>query len=157
MKRPAYIFDVDGTLANIDSITHYIVKDQSKDPDNFKKDFVSFHNESINVPPHHEVVDMLWDAVNKGFDIIIVTARREDWRAHTAYWLKTKACVPHDVMFMRGLTDYRSDYEIKKDILEHINKFWHVVHAVDDNPNIITLWEENGIPTTKIGTWDGNY
>ena len=26
---------------------------------------------------------------------------------------------------------------------------------IDDNPNIIKLWEENGIQTTKIGNWDG--
>jgi hypothetical protein len=30
------------------------------------------------------------------------------------------------------------------------------MHAVDDNPNVIRLWEEYGIPTTKIGTWDGS-
>ena len=44
-----------------------------------------------------------------------------------------------------------------QDILEHIKLFWNPIHAVDDNPKIIKLWEENGIPTTKIGTWDGEH
>ena len=49
-----------------------------------------------------------------------------------------------------------SDYEAKKDMLDNIIKLWDVVHAVDDNPNVIRPWEDHGIPTTKIGTWDGN-
>jgi hypothetical protein len=52
--------------------------------------------------------------------------------------------------------DNRPDYEVKKDILNSINKLWDVEHAVDDNPHVIRLWEESGIPTTKIGTWDGD-
>ena len=153
-KRKAWIFDVDGTLANVDSILKYIVN--KDDTDDFKKDFDKFHRESVHVPPHPHVVDMLWNVVDRGdTDIIIVTARREEWRAHTSYWLETKANVPHTALFMRGNKDYRPDYEVKKDILEHIRLFWDVKHAVDDNPNVIRLWQENGIPTTKIGNWDG--
>ena len=103
--------------------------------------------------PNAHVVDMLWEKVND-FDIIVVTARQEKWRAHTAYW-RVKNDIPHTAMFMRQDKDFRPDYEIKKDILDHVNLFWDVKHAVDDNPNIIRLWEENGIPTTKIGDWDG--
>ena len=153
VKRKAWIFDVDGTLANVDSILHYIVNED--DTPEFKKNFDKFHSESIHVPPHEEVVDMLWQAL-VNYDIIIVTARREEWRAHTSYWL-TQHNIPHNALFMRGNKDYRPDYEIKKDILDHINLFWDVVHAVDDNPKVIKLWEENGIPTTKIGTWDGEH
>ena len=41
-------------------------------------------------------------------------------------------------------------------MLDNISRLWNVVHAVDDNPNVIRLWEDNNIPTTKIGNWDGN-
>lgn len=153
-KRKAWIFDVDGTLANVDPILHY-VQNINNVPD-FKKDFDNFHRESIHVPRNEEVVDMLWDVVqNRDEDIIVVTARREYWRSHTAYWL-VKNNIPHDALFMRSDKDYRPDYEVKKDILNQINMFWEIIHAVDDNPKIIKLWEENGIPTTKIGNWDGN-
>jgi len=57
---------------------------------------------------------------------------------------------------MRADNDNRPDYEAKKDILNKINELWEVTHAVDDNPHVIKLWEENNIPTTKIGTWDGD-
>jgi phosphoglycolate phosphatase-like HAD superfamily hydrolase len=153
VKRRAWIFDVDGTLANVDSILHHV--QNINDVEEFKKDFNKFHGESINVPPHQEVVDMVWNTIDSGkSDIIVVTARREEWRAHTSYWLR-KNNIPHHALFMRGNKDYRPDYEVKLDILAHINLFWDVVHAVDDNPKVIKLWEENGISTTKIGNWDG--
>ena len=155
MKREAWIFDVDGTLANVDSILHYVVN-KDRESESFKKDFNKFHGESINVPPHFDAAQMLWDAKYDQLDILVVTARKEEWRAHTAYWLK-KHNLSHDALFMRGNKDNRPDYEVKKDILEHIRLFWEPIHAVDDNPKIIKLWEENGIPTTKIGTWDGEY
>ena len=37
-----------------------------------------------------------------------------------------------------------------------IKKHWRVIHAIDDNPAVLKLWYEYGIPTTKIGHWDGS-
>jgi FMN phosphatase YigB (HAD superfamily) len=152
IKREAWIFDVDGTLVNVDPILD-ILLGQDRASESFKKNYDAFHKESINCSPHKDVVDMVWEVCDM-LDIIIVTARKEKYRALTSRWLKTHN-VPHDALFMRKDDDYREDYEVKKDILENINEYWEVKHAVDDNPSIIKLWEENGIATTKIGTWDG--
>jgi phosphoglycolate phosphatase-like HAD superfamily hydrolase len=152
IKRPAWIFDVDGTLVDVEPVLHHILnKDRSSE--SFKKDFDAFHKASINCDPHKEVVDMVWEVCNE-LDIIIVTARKEKYRALTARWLKNND-IPHDALFMRQDDDHREDYEVKKDILEHIKEYWEIKHAVDDHPGIIKLWEENGISTTKIGNWDG--
>jgi hypothetical protein len=70
-------------------------------------------------------------------------------------WLANNNLRSH-ALFMRADDDNRPDYEAKKDMLDKINKLWDVVHAVDDNPNVIRLWEDHKIPTTKIGNWDGN-
>jgi hypothetical protein len=70
-------------------------------------------------------------------------------------WLAKNNIRSHG-LFMRADDDNRPDYEVKKDILDKITKLWSVTHAVDDNPNVIKLWEDHSIPTTKIGTWDGN-
>lgn len=152
IKRPAWVFDVDGTLVDVDPILHHILN-QDRSSESFKRNFDAFHKASMNCIPHKDVVDMVWEVCDT-LDIIIVTARKEKYRALTSRWLKNHN-VPHDALFMRQDDDHREDYEVKKDILEHINEYWEVKHAVDDNPSIIKLWEENGIPTTKIGTWDG--
>ena len=98
---------------------------------------------------------MLNNAVYDKHAIIIVTSRKEKWRGLTSMWLAKNDARSH-ALFMRADDDHRPDYEVKKDILNKINNYWTVIHAVDDNPSVIKLWEDYKIPTTKIGTWDGN-
>jgi hypothetical protein len=98
---------------------------------------------------------MLNHAYFDQMDVIIVTSRMEKWRSLTSYWL-AKNDIGHHALYMRKDGDTRPDYEVKADILNDIKKHWNVLHAVDDNPSIITLWVANGISTIKIGTWDGN-
>lgn len=147
IKPTAHIYDVDGTLANVDPYLHYVRVSN--------RDYDAFHKASIGALPNIEVVQMLNNAVSDRHDILIVTSRKEKYRGLTSMWLAKNNIRSH-ALFMRADNDSRPDYEAKKDMLDNITKLWDVVHAVDDNPNVIRLWEDNGIPTTKIGTWDGN-
>ena len=97
---------------------------------------------------------MLNNAVADQHAILIVTSRKDKWRGLTSMWLAKHNIRSHG-LFMRADDDNRPDYEVKKDILDKISSLWSVTHAVDDNPNVIKLWEDHNIPTTKIGTWDG--
>ena len=143
----AYIFDVDGTLANVDPYLHHVRGSN--------KDYEAFHEASVGALPNIEVVEMLNHAFFDQMHIIIVTSRKEKWRGLTSYWL-AKNDIGHHALYMRSDDDNRPDYEVKKDILLKIKNHWNVIHAVDDNPNVIRLWEDHGIPTTKIGNWDGD-
>ena len=147
MKPLAYIFDVDGTLANVDPYLHYVRGSN--------RDYDAFHEASIDALPNLEVVEMLNNAVADQHAILIVTSRKDKWRGLTSMWLAKNNLRSH-ALFMRSDEDNRPDYEVKRDILHKINNHWKVLHAVDDNPNVIRLWEDNQIPTTKIGTWDGD-
>ena len=147
MKPSAYIFDVDGTLANVDPYLHHVRGSN--------RDYNAFHEASIDALPNIEVVQMLNNAVSDRHAILIVTSRKEKYRGITSMWLAKNNIKSH-ALFMRADDDGRPDYEAKKDMLDKINILWDVVHAVDDNPNVIKLWEDHGILTTKIGTWDGN-
>lgn len=150
-KRDAVVFDMDGTLADVSSIRHHV----RPDPTGKRKykDFDAFHRESVNVPPNHDVVAMAQQHAAEGKDIIIVTARRAKYRNETAMWLAQNG-VPSHAMFMRADDDGRPDYEVKKDILSRMSQSFNVVHAVDDNPNVLKLWHENGIPTTRVPGWE---
>jgi FMN phosphatase YigB (HAD superfamily) len=147
MKQKAYIFDVDGTLANVDPYLHLV-----RGPN---RNYDAFHEASVGALPNFEVVQMLNEAFFDQMHIIIVTSRKEVWRGLTSYWL-AKNDIGHHALYMRKDNDNRPDYEVKEDILLQIKKQWDVIHAVDDNPSVIKLWENYGINTTKIGTWDGN-
>jgi hypothetical protein len=145
--QPAYIFDVDGTLANVDPFIHLV-----RGPN---RDYDAFHEASIDALPNFEVVQMLNEAFFDQMHVLVVTSRKEKWRGLTSRWLANND-IGHHALYMRKDDDHRPDYEVKKDILIDIKNHWDVLHAVDDNPNVIRLWEEYGIPTTKIGDWDGS-
>lgn len=143
---------MDGTLADVSSIRHHLTKyDDSKG--RVIKHFDAFHAESITVPPHQHVVSHAQVAKMLGHDILVVTARKHMWRHITAWWLALND-VPSDALFMRGNDDNRKDYEVKKDMLRTIRRNWEIIYAVDDNPSIIKLWTEEGIPTTIVDGWD---
>ena len=61
--------------------------------------------------------------------------------------------VPSDMLMMRGDEDHRKDYLVKKDRLYTIRQAYNVIHAWDDNPSIIELWKEEGIPCTVVEGW----
>jgi hypothetical protein len=146
MKPTAHIYDVVGTLANVDPYLHFV---RGSD-----RDYDAFHSASIDALPNIEVLEMLNNSVSDGHSILVVTSRKEKYRGLTSMWLAKNNIRSHG-LFMRADDDNRPDYEAKKDMLDKIIQLWDVTHAVDDNPNVIRLWEDNEIPTTKIGTWDG--
>ena len=150
--KDAVIFDMDGTLANVSSIRHYLKRwDESKGRS--IKDFNAFHAESVNVPAHSHVVNAAQMAHMLGHAVLIVTARRHMWRNHTAWWLAMHD-VPSDMLMMRNDNDNRQDYEVKRDMLATIRNAWHVIHAWDDNPSIIQLWQEENIPVSVVPGWE---
>ena len=148
IKPNAVLFDMDGTLADVSSIRHYVVPPNPM-PKGWYKDFGAFHRESVNVPANRAVVDHAIRASLLGNAVLVVTARRAMFRHQTAWFLAMHG-IPSDALFMRANKDGREDYLVKKDILARIRTQYNVIHAVDDNPAVIALWEENGIPTTIV-------
>lgn len=150
--RNAVIFDMDGTLANVSSIRHYLTSfDATKR--RVIKYFDKFHYESVNVPTNTHVANAAQVAHMLGNDIIIVTARKHKWRNHTAMWLALNN-IPSDAMFMRHNDDNRPDVSVKRDILSVIRKSWNIVGAWDDNPSIINLWKSENIPCNIVEGWE---
>jgi len=147
MKPTAHIYDIDGTLANVDAYLHYVRGSN--------RDYNAFHEASIDALPNIDVVEMLNNSVSDGHCILVVTSRKEKYRGLTSMWLAKNNIRSH-ALFMRADNDNRPDYEVKKDILDKISSLWDVTYAVDDNPNVIKLWKDHEILTTKIGTWDGD-
>lgn len=143
---------MDGTLADVSSIRHHLTKyDEGKR--RVIKHFNKFHAESVNVPPHNHVVNATQVAHMLGHAVLVVTARKHMWRNQTAWWLAMHN-VPSDMLMMRGDEDNRKDYEVKKDMLDTLRKAYDIIHAWDDNPSIIKLWQENNIPTTVVPGWE---
>lgn len=141
--RQGVIFDMDGTLCDVRSIRHLLDGPGA---------FHAFHRASVDCPPHRHVVEAARAAHAGGLAVLIVTARTVAFRPHTAMWLALHE-VPSDAMWMRATRDGRPDYEVKRSILARVRERYVPVHAWDDNPNVLRLWAEEGIPTTVVPGW----
>ena len=138
----AEIFDMDGTMCDVSGIRHYVTGET--------RNFHKFHTESVNCPTNPEVVEAAKRAHSEGRAVLIVTAREFRFAFHTMFYL-SGAGVEYEQMYMRRTNDFRKDYEVKKEILDLIRADgYNVVRAWDDNPNVIRLWEEEGIPDIRV-------
>lgn len=144
--RPeAVIFDMDGTLCDVRSVRHHITGP--------RRDFDAFHRASAGCPPHPWVVEAAREQAAAGRAVLIVSARLERYRRLTSMWLALHE-VPSDTLLMRPDGDFRKDFVVKADILRRIRRRWTPVHAWDDNPQVLSLWEREGIPCTVVPGWD---
>lgn len=145
LRRTAVIADVDGTLADVRGIRHHVLTKP--------KDFDAFHAASAHVPPNQAAIDYVTAAHAAGHVVIVVTARRARWADVTATWLHAHMPVPFDGAFHRADDDLRPDVQVKADIHRYLARHYDIRGAVDDNPNVIALWDRLGIPTTVIPGW----
>lgn len=146
-KQTAIIVDVDGTLVNTSDIVHLVLA--------VPKKYDQFHYASVFSPPHAWVVDEVRRLFLEGHRILIVTARKDRWWELTSNWLGDNQ-VPYDELHMRRDDDNRPDRVIKEEILFELQERFEIIHAFDDNPNVIALWQEHGIPTTVVPGWADN-
>ncbi len=150
--NPAVIVDCDGTLVDVSSIRHYVREALLPDGSYSKKNFDDFHKASLFCPAIWETLDRVQDYWERRFDVLVVTARGEQYRQTTKDWLH-KYAVPYTKLLMRPLGDYRSDVDVKRDILKEIQQTWRVCAAIDDNPSVVALWKEHGINTHVVPGW----
>jgi len=140
------IFDVDGTL--MDSSEHFHLLDST--PLGHTENLYEYHSRALNSPPRESVVALsrvLWEA---GVRVVIVTSRYNNFLYETVEWLKAHN-IYYDELYMRDATDDRTHYLVKKDILNVLkSKGYNILLAVDDNPEIIKLWQENDIVSAHM-------
>jgi hypothetical protein len=155
IRPTASIADMDGTLVNISSARHHVMKNP--------KDFDAFHAASIDCPPHPEAIQWCIERQLLGDTILVVTARMEKWCDLSSRWLY-RDLVPvlpdprrWDGPFMRRDGDIRPDIAIKREIYRYLKRHYDIRAAIDDNPAIVGLWTEIGIPVTVQPGWDTQY
>lgn len=144
----AVIVDVDGTLCDVSSVRHHIATRP--------KNFGAFHAGSAQCPPVAQTLAFIEAHHAAGRVIVVVTARMYQWEGLTRTWLNQHLTVPYVGPFMRGDDDLRPDVEVKRRIHEILVRDYRYrfVEAIDDNPSIVALWHELGIPTTVVPGWN---
>lgn len=145
---------MDGTAVDVTGIRHYLDLSAAAEGRRRRADYTAFHAASALMPPHVEVLRIMHWLHDAGIALMVTTARSERWRYLSEVWLGKWGAPPH-AMWMRRWGDLRRDREVKRDILRQIERTHEVVLTVDDNPDIVALWREEGLPVVRVPGWAG--
>lgn len=145
------IFDVDGTLLNIEHRVPLI-----RPTNGGKKDWAGFRARASYDVPNIEVTAVYY-AMHKHHNIIICTGRMEKERVITEWTLFEKVGLPRPhLMLMRDNGDLRADYLVKEDMLRMLRDAgMHPMLAFDDRQQVVDMWRKNGIRCCQVGP--GNF
>jgi hypothetical protein len=135
----AILFDIDGTLADIEHRVHLL-------PD-WPKFFNEMHND-VGIEPIIDLTQLVYGGTKHFplvYQTIIVTARPGNYREVTEQWLK-KWLIPYDRLYMRKEGDYRPDSIVKAELLEQIiDDGYKPMLVVDDRPEVVDMWRSYGL------------
>ena len=158
MNKNTVIFDLDGTIADIE-----IRRKKSIKP-NGKMDWdIFFHPDNIKYDkPIPAIVNLIQTYEDKAYKIVIFSGRNDRSWKETKDWLKTHN-VPHDLLVMRpdkfksksspvadgnpatGDMRFMPDEILKKKMLDEFVDIDDVLFVVDDRNKVVEMWRELGL------------
>lgn len=135
--KPVAIFDIDGTIADLNHRLHLVTSDRPK----AERD--KFHVLCIEDAEIFAITSMLHALRKDGWEIWLFTARPEMSRAATMQWLQ-KAGIEYEVLEMRADDDHRCDVDAKRDMAAK-HDMSRVRFVVEDRQRCVDLWRSMGL------------
>lgn len=144
-----YIFDIDGTLANLEHRLPFI----KSDPPDWERFFAACWEDE----PIRDVIYLLRVLHEAGHRIVLVTGRSDECAQLTNEWMNVHA-VPHSEMYMRLHGDHRPDSEVKAELLDRIIADWpseKIVGVFEDRKQVVDMYRAKGLRVFQVA--DGNF
>lgn len=140
-SRKAVIFDLDGTLFNIEHRRQYVLEK----PKNWDMFFAGIKDDTV----YDAVADLYHTTPHTK---IMVSGRGDEHRKITEQKLEQHGFTDHFALFMRSRGNREDDDIIKERIyLNYIKPYFDVQWVVDDRPRIIRMWKRQGLFTLQVG------
>lgn len=133
--KTTVIFDIDGTLADVNHRRHYVMSEP--------KDWDAWNSRMHKDDVHHNVKSLLDIFWYNDYSVYLFTGRFEKYREITTLWLANNG-IGYDILRMRADGDYRSDFVVKQEMLEGIDKD-DILFVVDDRDSVVKMWREEGL------------
>ena len=144
--RRCYIFDIDGTLADLSHRLHHIKGET--------KDWRAFFRAVGQDTPIEHICHLARDLASAGCVIVYVSGRSDECRAATEDWIRMYG-LPDGRVFMRAEGDHRPDDLVKAELLaELIEAGFAPVMAFDDRNRVVEQWRSNGVPCAQVAPGD---
>ena len=140
------IFDVDGTLMDINHRRKYVEGEQK----DWKKFFEYMQFDTIR----DDVFQLAHALHESGYVIIVCSGRNERHRELTEQQLAFGK-LKYQALMMRADDDYRPDWEVKREMLAEIrNSGFDPKISVDDRPSVVMMWRDHGLTCFDVGGWE---
>lgn len=151
MLDKLYIFDLDGTIANIEHRRHFVTGE--------KKDWDSFNSACADDTENDDVVSLLHSLSYCEFRIIIFSGRSQQVKTLTERWLRN-AHIWYEHLEMRKENDFTPDEELKRGWLnEYIAdgtfKKSDIFGVFDDRQKVVDMWRSEGLTCFQVAP--GNF
>lgn len=146
--KQLYIFDIDGTLANLEHRLHFI---KQKSPD-----WDAFHNNVAYDIPIQSVISTC-QMLSEFCDIWYFTGRMETCREDTVNWLYRNVLGYEPNVTMRNQGDTREDFVVKQEMLDNMLQIDRdrLVAVFDDRQQVVDMFRTNGIQVFQCA--NGNF
>jgi hypothetical protein len=141
----AYIFDLDGTLADIRH-REWLLKKSPKRWDEF---FAKMKGDKPNL----QVIEMAKILHQAGFRIVVATGRPERYRKETILWL-SQNLVPVAEIYMRPEGDFRSDSILKEEWLSIISEDCEIMGVFEDRKSVVQMYRNCGLTVFQVADGD---
>jgi phosphoglycolate phosphatase-like HAD superfamily hydrolase len=150
MKR-CYVFDIDGTLADITHRLHYIQTPPA--------DWDSFFAACVGDAPIDHMGRLIDDLYALGVFFVYVSGRSDQVRKETETWLDKHGFPPvggYTKLYMRKAGDHKPDHELKIELLADLRADgYEPILWFDDRNQVVKAVRAAGIPCLQV--CDGNY
>lgn len=138
-RTECVIFDIDGTLADVAHRLHIL----TETPKNWDAFFAACCDDAVHAATAR-LFYWIRDIVR--LPVFDFSSRPERTRALTEEWLKKNDLMPVHV-FLRKDKDHRPDPMVKRQMLDELTtQGFRPIFVVDDRPDVVRMWRENGIP-----------
>ncbi len=153
-----YIFDLDGTLANLKHRRHFVERDECAKLKR-KPDWDAFYAACVHDTPIKPVINTYFALAMSNPpdspDVWIWSGRSDSVRAQTEAWLR--AHVPwYTVIKMRKAKDYTPDDQLKERWLHAMSPEdrARLVMVFDDRTRVVEMWRRNGVVCAQVAPGD---
>tara|TARA_B100000287_G_C20511994_1_gene733431 strand:- start:477 stop:923 length:447 start_codon:yes stop_codon:yes gene_type:complete len=147
MEKQTIIFDVDGTIADVEHRRHFVTQKPA--------DWKSFKEETVNDTPVQWVVDIAKRFIAQGDDVAFFSARNESQRGITETQISEWIGNGHKGLFLRPDGDFRPDEEFKSDLADKFEEFGGKIDLVfDDRNKVVDMWRARGTTVVQVAEGD---
>ena len=146
IKKQTIIFDVDGTIADVEHRRHFV---------NGNNDWDSFRKETVNDTPVQWVCDIAKRFIAQGDNVAFFSARNESEREVTEKQISEWIGDNHQGLFLRPNGDFRRDDEFKSELADKFEELGGKIDLVfDDRNQVVEMWRNRGTLVVQVAEGD---